>query len=324
MKKTLLGLGLAVAVFSSCNQYKKGEGGLLYKIHEDKPGPTIKDGDFIAFMAIEKTEDDSVLFSSYDYDHAQFMLKQKPSFKGDLFSGLELLSEGDSATFKVSIDSVVKKSGQPRPATLKGKYWLYTLKIKKVIPKGKLNEQDFRAKIETFIKAETDKAKSQESGKISKYVSSKNLKPATTTSGLSYVIQEKGNGPKANPGDTVVLNYTGMLLNEKVFDTSILDIAKKKGTFNPQRPYEPMKVPAGVSSTIPGFDEALLLFPKGTKATIILPSKLAYGEQGSGPMIPPYAPLIFDIEIVNIIPKKGASAPQPTTTSAPTSGNTAK
>jgi FKBP-type peptidyl-prolyl cis-trans isomerase len=67
-------------------------------------------------------------------------------------------------------------------------------------------------------------------------------------------------------------------------------------------------VPAGVNSTIPGFDEALLLFPKGTKATIILPSKLAYGEQGSGQAIPPYMPLVFDIEVINIIPKR-AGAP---------------
>jgi FKBP-type peptidyl-prolyl cis-trans isomerase len=68
-----------------------------------------------------------------------------------------------------------------------------------------------------------------------------------------------------------------------------------------------MKVPAGMNSTIPGFDEALLMFPKGTKATIILPSKLAYGEQGNQ-MFPPYTPLVFEIEIVDIIKGNGVAA----------------
>lgn len=317
MKKGLLVLGIAVSALTSCKQFEKGPGDMLYKIHEDKDGPLIKDGDFVSFKAIEKTEEDSVLYSSYDYDRPSALVKEKALFAGDLYTALGMLSEGDSATFKISIDSMEKKMNRPKVENTKGKYLVYNIKIDKVIPKGKMNDSVFRATVEKFFQGETDKAKNMEAGKISSYISSKNIKPTTTSSGLNYVITQEGKGPKANVGDTVQFNYTGMFLTGKVFDTSVPERAKESGTFNAMRPYQPIKVPAGVNSTIPGFDEALLLFPKGTKATIILPSKLAYGEQGS-PAIPPYMPLVFDIEVVNIIPQKsGAAAPAPATQTPP-------
>jgi FKBP-type peptidyl-prolyl cis-trans isomerase FkpA len=312
MKKNLLILlGIAIA-FSSCKQFKQGEGDMFYKIHEDKDGPLIQDGDFIVFKFIQKTEEDSILYNSADYDRPAMTVKQKAGFKGDMFTAIGMLSEGDSATFKINIDSLVNKLGMPKPENVKGKYMLYTFKIDKVIPKGKLNDADFQTKIEQFLKVETDKAKNNEAGRIKNYVEKNDLKPTTTPSGLNYVItREAKNGMRAKPGDTVEVNYTGMFLSGKVFDTSIADVAKKSGTFMAQRPYQPIKIPVGVGSgIIQGWEEALMLLPKGSKATLILPSKLAYGEQGSAPTIQPYTPLVFEVDIVNIIPAKaGAAAP---------------
>jgi FKBP-type peptidyl-prolyl cis-trans isomerase FkpA len=310
MKKNLMILGLAAFAFAGCKQFKDGPGDLKYIIHEDKEGAAVKEGDFLAIKFIQKTEEDSILASSFDTDRPVFLAQQKASFKGDIYDGLAMLSEGDSATFKVNLDSMAAK-GMPKPTNTKGKYMLFTIKVDKVIPKGKLADSAFQTKVNTYIKAEVDKAKNQEAGKISGYIASKDLKPTTTASGLQYIITKQGNGPKASVGDTVKLDYTGMFLSGKVFDTSVQSVAQKSGTFNAQRPYEPMKVPAGVNSTIPGFDEALLLFPKGTKATIIVPSKLAYGEQGSQ-AIPPYMPIVFEIEIMDIIKAKpGAVQQQP-------------
>ncbi len=285
---------------------------MLYKIHTDKSGETIKEGDFVAFKAIEKTEGDSVLYSSYDYDRPSLLVKEKSVFKGDLFAALGLLSEGDSATFKINIDSMVLKMDRPQPADTTKKYLVYTIKIDKVIPKGKLTDSLFRGKIDEFLKKEMDQAKSGEAAKMKAYVSAKGLKTAVTASGLNYVVSKEGSGPKANPGDTVVVNYTGMFLSGKVFDSSLADIAKKSGTFNPQRPYEPLKLPVGMNGSIPGFEEGLMLLPKGTKATLILPSSLAYGEQGNQG-IPPFTPLVFEVDMVNIIPAKPGSfvAPPP-------------
>ena len=307
MKRNLIVLGVALLAFASCKKFKKGEGDLQYIIHEDKEGPAIKEGDFIVFNAIQKTEGDSVMYSSFDMDRPVFMPQQKPAFKGDLYTGLAMLSEGDSATFKINIDSMTAKMGMPRQ-NIKGKYMVFNIKINKVIPKGKLNDQQFQSKIEQYMRAEIAKAKGKEGGKISSYIASKDLKPTVTVSGLNYVVTKQGNGPKAAVGDTVELNYTGMFVTGKVFDTSVKDVAQKHNMLDPMRPYQPLKVAAGTNSTIPGFDEALLLFPKGTKATVIIPSKLAYGEQGNQ-MIAPYTPLVFDMEIVNIIKAKPGAAP---------------
>jgi len=309
MKKNLIVLGFAALAFAGCKQFKKGPGDLQYIIHEDESGATVKEGDFLAIKFIQKTEEDSVLASSFDFDRPTFLVQQKAAFKGDIYDGLALLSEGDSATFKVNLDSMAAK-GMPKPANTKGKYMLFTIKLDKIIPKGKMNDSLFQTKIDGFLKAEVDKAKNQEAGKISGYIASKDLKPTVTASGLQYIITKEGTGPKAAVGDTVKLDYTGMFLSGKVFDTSVQAVAQKSGTFNAQRPYEPMKVPAGLNGTIPGFDEALLLFPKGTKATVIIPSKLAYGEQGNQ-AIPPYMPIVFDIEVVDIIKGKPGAAQQP-------------
>lgn len=312
MKKLVIVLGLAVTGLTACKNFEKGEGDMLYKIHTDKAGETIKEGDFIAFKAIEKTEGDSVLYSSYDYDRPSLMVKEKSVFKGDLFAALSLLSEGDSATFKINIDSMVQKMGRPMPSDTTKKYLVYTIKVDKVIPKGNLNDSVFRVKIDEYLKAEMDIAKTSEVKKIKAYVASKSLKPTVSASGLNYVITTEGSGAKANPGDTVLVNYTGMFLSGKVFDTSLPEVAKKSGTFNPQRPYEPLKLPVGMNSSIPGFEEGLMLLTKGAKATLILPSNLAYGEQGNQG-IPPYSPLIFEIEMVNIIPAKALAPPPPPT-----------
>ncbi len=310
MKKIVVILGVAVIGLSSCKQFKKGEGDMMYKIHEDKSGETIKEGDFVAFNAIEKTEEDSVLYSSYDYDRPSLLVKEKSLFTGDLFAALGMLSEGDSATFKINIDSMVAKMGRPKPANTKGKYLLYVLKIDKVIPKGKLADSTFRAQIDTYLKGEQEKAKSGEAAKFNAYISKENLKPTVTASGLNYVITKEGSGPKPNAGDTVMVNYTGRFLSGKVFDTSFAEVAKKAGTFNAQRPYEPLKMPVGLNGSIPGFEEGLLLMSKGSKATVIIPSNLAYGEMGSQG-IPPFTPLIFELEMVDIIPAKGGSAIAP-------------
>jgi FKBP-type peptidyl-prolyl cis-trans isomerase len=309
MKKLVIVLGLAAMGLTACSNFEKGEGDMFYKIHTDKSGETIKEGDFIAFKAIEKTEDDSVLYSSYDYDRPSLMIKEKSIFKGDLYAALALMSEGDSATFKINIDSMVQKMGRPMPADTTQKYFVYTIKIDKVIPKGNLNDSLFRVKIDEYLKAEMDLAKSSEAKKVKAYVSSKSLKPTVTASGLNYVINNQGSGAKANAGDTVLVNYTGMFLSGKIFDTSLAEVAQKSGTFNPQRPYEPLKLPVGMNGSIPGFDEGLMLLPKGAKAILILPSSLAYGEQGNQG-IPPFSPLIFEVEIVNIIPANTAPVAQ--------------
>jgi FKBP-type peptidyl-prolyl cis-trans isomerase FkpA len=107
----------------------------------------------------------------------------------------------------------------------------------------------------------------------------------TTDSGLRYIIHEQGDGPMPMKGDQVSVHYYGMLdANAQMFDTSF-------------RGGQPYQFPLGMGQVIRGWDEGLLLFPKGTKATLFIPAALAYGAAGSPPVIPENADLIFYVEL---------------------------
>lgn len=310
MKKGLLILSVAALGFAACGGgFKKGPSGLLYNIHNDVKGDSIADGDFISLNIIAKTDGDSVLYNSYELDRPSQTFVSKPAYEGDLFYAIKLLSKGDSATFKIDLDSAEAK-GQPKPATLKGKYVIYTVKIEEVIHKDTADEQGFQAKVEAYFKAEGDRAKNNEEKNIKAYVDKNKVKAKTLPSGLYVVTNKEGSGVQPVVGDSVVVNYTGKLLSGKVFDTSVEADAKKANIFNPARaPYQPLSLIIGKGNVIPGFDEGVMQMKKGEKATVIIPSKLGYGEQGMpGGMIGPFTPLIFDLELVDVIQKNEAPA----------------
>lgn len=310
MKKTLMFLALASVGLASCNGgFKKGDGGMLYDVYVDKGGPKIEVGDFISANLIAKRDDDSVLFSTYEQGHPVQTLVPKPTFKGDIFTAIQNLAEGDSATIKIAADSMFKK-GQQKPPGFKGKYLVYTIKVEKVIAKGKLSDQVFQTEITDYIRMQSLTFKKREPGLISNYIAANKLDVKKTPDSLYYVITKPGTGPNAIAGDTAVVNYTGKLLNGKVFDTSIKDEAVKgKMPADPFRQYKPIHIPVGQKRVIPGWDEGLQLLNKGAKAIFIVPSNLAYGERGVS-IIGPYTPIAFEVEMVDIV-KPNPNAPKP-------------
>lgn len=110
----------------------------------------------------------------------------------------------------------------------------------------------------------------------------------TTPSGLKYFILQEGTGENVKPAQTVVVHYSGFLLDGTKFDSSV------------ERD-EPITFVAGVGQVIPGWDEGLLLLKKGSKARFVIPANLAYGQRDMG-KIPPNSTLIFDVEMVDIVP----------------------
>lgn len=109
----------------------------------------------------------------------------------------------------------------------------------------------------------------------------------TTRSGLQYQVIQSGEGKKPSAKSKVLLNYEGRLLDGTVFDSSIA---------------RDQPVEFQVNQVIPGWTEALQLMPQGSKYRLFIPAKLAYGEMGSGDAIGPNSTLIFDIELLNILP----------------------
>jgi len=293
-------------VFCGCNNFKTGDGGMLYKIIEDKSGETIKVGDFTALTFSIKTEEGTVLYNSYDEDSRPvFKFREPARFKGDFFTALGLLSEGDSAVFKINIDSMVTKLGQTKPLT-KGKYLFYTIKVNNVVARGQLNDSVYNSKIEQLKMSEAIKARQNEKTKFNNFLSSKNLKPVITASGLNYIINQKGTGSIPVPGDSVEVNYTAYFLSGKVIETSSAAIAKKANIYNQYKTYGPVKYCAVAGSSLSGTQQALLLFPKGTRVTLYIPSRLGYGATSYKNM-QPYTPFICEFEILNIIhPAVGA------------------
>jgi FKBP-type peptidyl-prolyl cis-trans isomerase FklB len=107
-----------------------------------------------------------------------------------------------------------------------------------------------------------------------------------TESGLQYEVVATGEGEKPTAQSTVRVHYHGSLVSGDVFDSSV-----DRG--------QPAEFPVG--GVIPGWTEALQLMTEGTKWRLYIPYNLAYGEQGSQGAIPPYATLIFDVELLAIV-----------------------
>lgn len=317
MKKSFIILVAATVGLGACNNFKKGPGGLMYQIHKTEGKDKIVEGDIIKINAIQKTEKDSVTSSTYDIQQPAVFPVSKKQWDGDISDALMLLAEGDSATFKIDLDSMAKHSNQPKPATQKDRYMVFTVKIEKVMHKA-AGEADsvFQKKATEFFQKDFQetvaKHKAAEAGKIKKFIDDNKLKVQTTASGLQYVITAPGDAQRAGLTDTLMVNYTGKLLPKKsdgkdnIFDTSVESIAKQAGKDNPMAQYGPR--PFTLGRAIPGFDEGLKLIGKGGKITMIIPSQLAYGEGGMPQAgITPFSPLAFDVEITDI--KKAAAAP---------------
>ena len=113
-------------------------------------------------------------------------------------------------------------------------------------------------------------------------------RPEVTTlpSGLQYEVIKTGTGPKPGPTDTVSTHYHGTLIDGTVFDSSV-----DRGV--------PAEFP--VNRVIAGWTEALQLMAVGSKWRLVIPPELAYGERGSGGVIPPQATLVFEVELLSIV-----------------------
>ncbi|HEY0461120.1 MAG TPA: FKBP-type peptidyl-prolyl cis-trans isomerase [Pyrinomonadaceae bacterium] len=114
-----------------------------------------------------------------------------------------------------------------------------------------------------------------------------NNQAVKTESGLTYIVTRAGDGAQVRAGQTVVVNYTGLLTNGAIFDSSL---ARN----------EPLSFPVGVGMVIQGWDEGLQNLRVGDHATLIIPPEIAYGSAGAGGVIPPGATLIFIIEVLDV------------------------
>ena len=148
--------------------------------------------------------------------------------------------------------------------------------------------QNYFAKKEEAMNAErAEKGKAaREEGE--KYLAENAKKDGVITlpSGLQYQVLKEGNGKKPSAKDSVKCHYEGFLIDGTVFDSSV-----QHG--------EPAVF--GLQQVIAGWTEGLQLMQEGAKYRFFIPYRLAYGEGGAGQLIPPFAALIFDVELIQVM-----------------------
>lgn len=153
--------------------------------------------------------------------------------------------------------------------------------------KATLTEAEAQAAVESFFqkKAEEQAGAAKKEGEAFLAENAKKDGVVSLPSGLQYQVLREGNGSKPSATDQVECHYEGTLINGQVFDSSYR--RGETATF-------------GLNQVIKGWTEGLQPMQEGAKYRFFIPYHLAYGERGAGQSIPPYATLIFDVELVKV------------------------
>ena len=263
--------------------FKTLPSGLAYQIEKHGTGtrkPNLNDR---VEMALTVKIEDSVIFDSHKMNNGKPVPLQiaKAKFQGDPVEGYMLLTEGDSAVFKLPVDTIVKSGNQMPPWMKPGRVLEYDVAMISI-------KSDSEAKKDAELKLAAQKT--TDDSLLVDYFAKNNVHPTKTASGMYYSIKKEGTGSAAQPGNVMSMFYTGKLLNGTVFDTN------QDSTFHHQ---DALKVELGKGRVIKGWDEGLAYLKKGSVATLYIPSLLAYGARDRGP-IPANSVLVFDVTVSDI------------------------
>lgn len=284
MKKIILIL-LAFAIFGSAyaqrkKKTKKTESGLEYRYVDKNKKARKPVKDDIIFLNLDYFIKDSVLFSSQKMLGSDLKINFiEPIYPGDVNEGLGLMREGDSLIFFIDAKKFYEKNMGNVPAFVQdGDKIEFRARLKRVLSPEEERQETV---------ARNEKLQAEEQTKIDEYIKKEKIKEKPTESGLYFIETEKGRGVRAKKGDMVVVHYTGYLLDGTKFDSS-----KDRN--------QPFEFQLGQNRVIKGWEEGIAMMDVGDKATLIIPSKLGYGARGAGRDIPPFATLIFEVELLKI------------------------
>ena len=222
-------------------------------------------------------------------------LDQKHTIFGHVVQGMEVVNTIEQNDLIESISIIRKGEAAKKFNAEKTFYDYFSVESKRQKAQIDLEEKQKREYEAKYGKVIEDKLL---------YFDALKGKASRTSSGLKYIITQKGKGTKPTKGTQITMNYAGFLENGKLFDTNIQSVAETFGKYDAARAqqggYEPIPFQAGrKEGMIPGFIEGLDKMSFGDKAILFIPSHLAYGAGGAGDIIPPYANLIFEVELID-------------------------
>lgn len=284
-KIMLIALLAVIAIgATSCSKYKgfkkDKEEGFYYKFYtQNKDAEQPVDGDIVELTLTVRTADSTIIPTFPTRDQIQESL-----FAGDFYAALRKLHVGDSASFILNGDSIFHYFfGQEYPFGEEPLY--FDIKLDKITPKAEFEAQQAEKRKE--YEAMLAVYKVAEDSLLTDYIQKNKVKVKPTETGLYFIKTTPGKGKMATKGSKVTVHYKGLLIDGTEFDSSY-----QRG--------EPIELEVGKGQVIPGWDEALQLMKEGDKVKLIIPSKIAYGERGAGGVIPPYATLVFELELISV------------------------
>lgn len=304
--QTFLFLAAAIVLASCGGSYKKTKSGMLYQIISNSKTDVIKNGEFFEVQigaTVYKTgKKDTVLSDPNMIPPNQVVPMDSTTLPPDYYAIFKQVRKGDSIIVRQSTDSIIKSSmGQAPPFLKKGGFIVSTYKIINIYPNKTAadsatvaimkaqNVKDSVTRVQQLVK--DDKL-------IQEYLSKNNIVAVKTPKGCYVTVQNPGNGAKPDSGKLVSVKYTGLSFDGKKFDSNV-DTSFQHT--------DPLEFTIGQMGMIPGFEEGIKQIAKGGKATVYVPSALAYGAQGRAPNIQPNQNLIFELELLDI---KAAPKPQ--------------
>ena len=272
--------------------FKVSPNNLVYKlVRTSKSSRSSQMSDVLSFRAqyfIAKNNQDSLLFDSKVNPGGMVTLQlSAPTYKGDLMEGLAMMHQGDSATFLVPADSFFLKTVQLEqlpPFIQAGEKIRFEIGMVEINTMEEMQKK--QAVLDSISQIEMKTQNEKEMQVLLAKMAEKGESQTPEPSGLIIIQRQKGNGVKPLAGQKVSVHYTGTLLDGTVFDSSV------------QR-NEPIAFTLGEGQVIKGWDEGIAAIEVGGKATLMIPSWLAYGARAMGP-IPANSSLIFEVELVQI------------------------
>lgn len=209
-------------------------------------------------------------------------------------NGMEVVNAIDQNDVVKKVTIIRKGEAAKKFNDVKTFYDYFSIEADKQLKQTELEEQSKKEYEEKYGEVIQDKVR---------YLEALKSKATKTSTGLKYVITKKGDGKKPTAGTPLLIAYAGFLKDGTLFDTSIENVAKTFGKFDQQRAvqggYEPIPFQAGkIEGMIPGFIEGIEQMSFGDKAILFIPSHLAYGAGGAGNVIPPYADIVFEVELL--------------------------